>query len=280
MTSRRSFIRIGSAALAAAGLPVYARSEPTGPAHRSAHLKLRVAFLSDGHYGEPGTDYTGTHTHIIDSLNQEHRSNHLDCVIFNGDLVHNRSDLYPELRSKYLGRLSVPYYAVPGNHDQADAALWKAAFGYEDNFSFEKNGVAFVLANTSNTKGEFICPDNRFIEDSLEKYKDHTTVFVVLHIPPHRWLPDQTDSFADCPDTLSLIHRYPNVKAMFHGHDHTLDSVWYTGSKLPHFFDAHYGGSWGTDYYGYRIVEVGADDKISTYQVNASKSPVLNSNKI
>jgi len=99
------------------------------------------------------------------------------------------------------------------------------------------------------------------------------TVFVILHIPPHLWVPE--NSFVDSPETVSLLHSYPNVKAVFHGHDHNLDAVFYT-NKLPHFFDSHIGGNWGTSYRGYRIVEVDEANKITTYQVNASKSPLLN----
>jgi hypothetical protein len=47
-------------------------------------------------------------------------------------------------------------------------------------------------------------------------------------------------------------------------------------NKFPHFFDSHTGGNWGTDYKGYRIVEVGEDNQIYSYQVNASQNPVLN----
>lgn len=280
MPSRRSFIKIASGSLAATGLSASFLQTFAGSNNMSAtDFKLRFAVASDGHYGEPKTDYKTTHTNIINWLNQEHKSNHLDFVIFNGDLVHNNPALLKELKTDHLSKLNVPYYAIPGNHDLATPAQWKENFGYEDNFSFEKNGVAFVLANTSNTKGEYVCPDNNFIHAELEKFRDRKTVFVVLHIPPHRWLPEQ-DFFEDCPDTLSVIHQYANVKAVFHGHDHTLDSVFYTGSKLPHFFDAHYGGSWGTDYYGYRVVEISAGDEIHTHQVNASRNPVLNSNKI
>jgi len=58
-----------------------------------------------------------------------------------------------------------------------------------------------------------------------------------------------------------------------------LDGVRYT-DKLPHFFDSHIGGDWGTDYKGYRIVEVDEQNAIYTYQVNASQNPVLNSAKL
>lgn len=245
---------------------------PTG-----AKARLRFAIASDGHYGQPNTDYKKDHENIVRWLNEAHEQSPLDFVIINGDLVHDQPELLAVVKKEHYDHLKVPFYALPGNHDLADTALWKSVFGYEDNYSFTKNQVGFVLANTSDTKGKYLCPDNVFLKKELDKLSALKTVFVVLHIPPHSWVPETP--FIDCPDTISLLHSFPNVKAVFHGHDHSLDSVFYT-SKLPHFFDAHIGGRWGTSYKGYRIVEVDESDKISTFQVNASRSPVLNEIKL
>lgn len=210
---------------------------------------------------------------MIGWLNDAHHKSPFDFVIINGDLVHDRPDLLREVKTDYYDKLKVPFYAIPGNHDHADTAHWMSVFGYEDNFSFQKNGVGFVLANTSNVKGTYLSPNNDFIKQELDKFSDLKTVFVILHIPPHIWVPQ--NPFVEAPDTIALLHSYSNVKAVFHGHDHSLDAVFYT-DKLPHFFDSHIGGSWGTSYKGFRIVEVGHDDKISTRQINASETPMLN----
>lgn len=277
MSSRRFFIKSSVTGLVLAGISP-AVSALT-PASQSAlpepgkKPKLRFAIASDGHYGQPGTEYKKDHENMIRWLNEAHDTSPLNFVIINGDLVHDRPDLLPEVKREYYDRLKVPFYAIPGNHDHADTALWKSVFGYEDNFSFEKNGVGFVLANTSNTTGKYLAPNNEFIKAELDKMTALKTVFVVLHIPPHFWVPESP--FVDSPETITLLHTYPNVKAVFHGHDHSLDAVFYT-NKLPHFFDSHIGGNWGTTYRGYRIVEVDESDKITTYQVNASKNPALN----
>lgn len=280
MDNRRSFIKKGIIGLAASGvLPaINFISASAAESSRSEGLKLRIAFASDGHYAQPGTDYKASHAHIIKALNKEHQKNHLDFVIVNGDLVHNRPDLLPEVKSEYFDKLKVPFYALPGNHDHADTATWKSVFGYEDNYIIDRGDIGFVMGNTSNTKGEYICPDNAFLKRELDKFSNKKVVFVVLHIPPHKWLPEQ-DFNAECPETLKLLHQYPNLKAVFHGHDHSLDSVFYT-SKLPHFFDGHFGGNWGVAYPGYRVLEVNDAFGINTYQVNSGESPILNLNKI
>lgn len=277
MSTRRFFLKSSLTTLALAGLPsVVSALVPADHdtlAGSDKKVKLRFAIASDGHYAQPGTDYKKDHQQMVGWLNEAHAVNPLNFVIINGDLVHDRPDLLQEVKRDYYDHLKVPFYAIPGNHDHADTATWKAVFGYEDNFSFEKNGIGFVLANTSDTKGIYRAPDNNFIRKELEKFSALKTVFVVLHIPPHLWVPE--NPFVDSPETITLLHSFPNVKAVFHGHDHSLDAVFYT-NKLPHFFDSHIGGSWGTSYKGYRIVEVAEDDKITTYQVNASKNPMLN----
>jgi 3',5'-cyclic AMP phosphodiesterase CpdA len=280
MSTRRSFLKTSIAGAVVSSLPAISVAAITQHNTRStsnSKSRLRFAIASDGHFGQPGTNYKQDHENIIRWLNNAHDQQPLDFVIINGDLVHDQPGLLSVVKKDYYDRLKVPFYAIPGNHDLADTALWKSVFGYEDNLSFIKNQVGFVLANTSDTKGKYLCPDNTFLKKELDKLKDLKTVFVVLHIPPHFWVPESP--FVDCPDTIDLLHSYSNVKAVFHGHDHSLDSVFYT-KKLPHFFDSHIGGNWGTTYKGYRIVEVDAEDKITTYQVNASANPLLNETKL
>ncbi|PZP51487.1 MAG: metallophosphoesterase [Pseudopedobacter saltans] len=278
MKSRRKFIKqtfTGTILGAVASLPIASlAAENTNIKNvKNNKAKLRFAIASDGHYAQPNTPFAENHENLVKWLTQEHRQQALDFIIINGDLVHDRPNLLPEVKTKYFDRFPVPYYTIPGNHDHADAALWKSVFGYEDNYSFTQKNIGFVLANTADTKGKYIAPDNKFLKRELDKMTNLPIVLVILHIPPHMWVPE--NFFVDAPDTIALLHKYPNVKAVFHGHDHTLDSVFYT-TKLPHFFDGHYGGDWGTNYKGYRIVEINDDDSLQTYQVNASKDPILN----
>ncbi|WP_447640757.1 MULTISPECIES: metallophosphoesterase family protein [Chitinophagaceae] len=283
MKSRRKFIKqtlTGTFLGTVASLPIASFAAPAPNLQMISNIKprLRFAIASDGHYGQPNTPFVETHEHLVYWLKEEHRNQPLDFIIINGDLVHDRPDLLPEVKTKYFDRLPVPYYTIPGNHDHADTALWKSVFGYADNYSFQKNNIGFVLANTSNTKGAYIAPDNQFLEKELTKMSALPVVLVILHIPPHIWVPEN-DFFVDAPDTIALLHHFPNVKAVFHGHDHNLDSVFYT-TKLPHFFDGHFGGNWGTNYKGYRIVEIAEDNSIHTFQVNGSKDPILNEMRI
>jgi len=281
MTTRRKFLGKSIAGITGLSLLPAINTFANENDNRNFNVKpkLRFALISDLHYGQPGTDFDLNAANVVKWLTEDHNKNHLDLIVFNGDLVHNRPDLLTELKSKYLDKFPVRYCTIPGNHDFADAAIWKGVFGYEDKFTLDFGDIAFVLANTADTKGVYVCPDNAFIKASLDKFAGKKIVFVILHIAPVQWLKTEANIFTNCPETVSLLHAYPNVKAVFHGHDHSLDGVRYT-DKLPHFFDSHTGGNWGTDYKGYRIVEVDENYKIATYQVNASKNPVLNETKL
>jgi 3',5'-cyclic AMP phosphodiesterase CpdA len=282
MTTRRKFIGSSVAGLAAVSLLPAVNAIAGVKGYRNpagAKFKMRFAIASDAHYGQAGTDFATNFENIIKWLNAENEHNHLDFVIINGDLVHNRPDLLPEVKTKYLDKLAVPYHTIPSNHDYADAAVWKNVFGYEDKYMVEYGDIAFVFAHTATVKGDYCCPNNVFLKSAFDKLTDKKMVFVILHIPPIQWMPSEKLVFTDCPDTVKLLHSYPNIKAVFHGHDHTLDGVRYTG-RLPHFFDSHIGGDWGTDYRGYRVVEIDSDNIVYTYQVNASQNPKLNSNKL
>ena len=81
-----------------------------------------------------------------------------------------------------------------------------------------------------------------------------------IHIGQGKW----TRHTLACPKTLEVIASYPKVSATFFGHDHNMDNVIIEQGK-PYFFCGHFGGSWGKDYLGYRVVEVYEDGNVLTY---------------
>ena len=67
-----------------------------------------------------------------------------------------------------------------------------------------------------------------------------------------------------------MLKNYPNIKAVFHGHEHDQDGVMFR-DKIPYIFDAHIGGNWGTVYKGFRVVEILNDNSLITYMMNPSQ---------
>lgn len=237
-------------------------------------VKLRFALASDGHFGQPGTDFNTTHTTMVQWLNAEKNSRGLDFAVVNGDLFHDRPELLPEVK-KAWDDLSMPYYVSHGNHDKVAEDIWKETFSYGWHHSFHKEDCGFIILNTADTSGKYICPDMAYTEEALKQYADKKHLFVFMHITPFKW----TDNGIECPELTKLFDQQSNLKGIFHGHDHDQDGVKENNGK-HYFFDSHVGGNWGTDYKGYRIVEVLKNGDVFTYQMNSAASKQENNNTI
>jgi DNA repair exonuclease SbcCD nuclease subunit len=176
--SRGSFLKrtVGSAAaLAGTTLPTTAAPEEKAP------VRLRFAVASDGHYEQPDTDYAGFYRNTVSWLNQENELNGLDFCVFNGDLIHDGPEFLPQAKAALDG-LQVPYYVTRGNHDRVSSQTWQQTWGYPPDHSFTRGDFAFLLGDTSNEKGEYLCAGVRGLKEMLEKYRKKTHVFVFLHI--------------------------------------------------------------------------------------------------
>lgn len=271
-SNRRRFIK-KSAIISLAGTSSIGSviSKPNEVNHEKKIDLLRFAVASDGHFGQPSTAYKMYHRNIVEWLNEEVDNQGLDFCVFNGDIIHDKPEFLPEVK-KYFSKLQVPYYTTRGNHDRVTADVWKATFGIDENHYFESGQSAFILCNTSNEAGEYLCADTTFLENALEKNKDKLSVFVFIHISQKKWV----DNGIACPKVTNLLESYANVAAIFHGHDHDHHGVMYSGEK-PYFFDGHIGGSWGQEYKGYRIVEILNGRNITTYQYNPIAKAKVNS---
>jgi predicted phosphodiesterase len=261
---RRSFLKLLPALSGITYLSEPAKAQP------AANISLRFIVASDGHYGQPGTEFKTFHSDLVGWVNREKLQKGVDFLFFNGDLIHDDPTLLYDFKNT-ISNLSVPYYVSRGNHDKVGLDVWQSTWGYSTNHSFAKGEYAFVVGDTSNEKGEYVCPDAAWLRNELAKYKDKKGNFVFLHITPAKW----TVNGIECKEVTDLFENTPNVKAIFNGHDHDQDSTKMYGKK-PYFFDGHFGGNWGTAYKGYRIVEIYQDNTWQSYQYNPTAAPVLN----
>jgi DNA repair exonuclease SbcCD nuclease subunit len=260
--NRRSFIKnisFASALLVGGGIETLSATDVL--AHQKK-VRLRFAVASDGHYGQPNTEFDAFFKTITNQINAFHQQNPLDFTVINGDIVHDEKPLMALAKQK-LDDFAMPYYVTRGNHDRLSAdewtAIWKIALNYD--ITLKKN--ALILADTSNEKGEYLSPDLVWLQKTLEAHKKRKNVFLFLHIPQAKW----TKHAVDTPAFFELIKKYPNIRAVFHGHEHDQDGVKMV-DKTPFLFDSHFGGNWGTDYKGFRVVEVLKDNTMVTYMMN------------
>ncbi len=260
--SRRSFLKnISLTAVLLAGGGFKFLSEAEAGALRRKTI-YRFALASDGHYGQAGTASDELYATIVKHINEFHQQHPLAVCIINGDVIHNEKD-YLLKAKKHLDGLTMPYYTGKGNHDLVSDAYWKEVWGQLPNLVLKEKHCHIIIANTSNEKGEYLSPDLVWLAEQLEASKKKKTVFLVLHIPQKKWTPNGIDT----PAFFELLKKYPNVKAIFHGHEHDQDGV-KIENNIPCLFDSHFGGNWGTAYKGYRVVELLDDGSILTYIMN------------
>lgn len=284
--SRRLFLKQSSILAAASTLParwVFADDLP-----KDRKIKLRFAVASDLHYGARSDEKA---EQMVDWINKEKEDNGLDAFFLNGDCSHDRADFLTALRDKHLSKLDVPYYCGKGNHDYVDekpgspTESWKKVWGYPANHSFILNDFAFILADTSaphNFK-PYLAADVDWLKEQFKKYRDAPAIFLLIHIAQRKAGKDGWPKFGvhgshakKGEAVMELIESTPNIRAIFHGHNHDEAGMWVSGEKR-YLFTSHAGGSWGLAK-GYRIVEVDDQHRIITYQLNAEEGGELNRN--
>jgi hypothetical protein len=237
-------------------------------------VKLRVAIASDGHYGQPQTEYSARHSDMVSWINAENAARGVDFAFINGDLFHNDITFLAPVK-KHWDQLSMPYYVSHGNHDMIDEENWTKTWNNSWHYGFEKKDIGFVVLNTADEKGTYISPDVEKTRQLLKKYEQHKQLFVFMHITPIKW----TDNGIDSREVVNLFNNQANLKAIFNGHDHDEDNVKEKNGR-HYFFDSHIAGNWGTKYQGYRILEVMKNGYILTYQMNPAKKEKVNSNEL
>ena len=262
---------------------------------------FRFAVGGDLHYGV--SEYRKHAENLVKWLNKEKEGRGLDLYFLNGDVVHDITDKYQELRDEYLAELSMPYFATKGNHDYLEAGqTWESVWGYPADQIVEAGPLAFIFADTS--RGDnldatvYTSPDPEWMQNALRKVSGKEAVFIVLHIAQRReggdgW-PEPWPRFGvghnketritDAENVLTMIESAPNVKAVFHGHNHNIVSSYLAHSTplpnaKPYFFCSRVGHNWGNTI-GYRIVEIYQNGSARTYQYDPESEVVLNTELI
>ena len=274
--NRRKFLQLGfrSAVIISAGnaMQSFAAADFTMP--RKEEVLLRFAIASDGHYGQPGTAFDEMHKEMVAWINAERANRGVDFTFINGDLLHDDPAMLPLVKQQW-DMLAMPYHVSHGNHDRVNENVWEQTWNTRWHYAFEHGDTGFIVLNSADDSGKYICPDAGWTKEQLAKYDHKKQLFVFMHITPFNW----TKAGLPCPELVNMFGSQKNLKAVFHGHDHDQDNVKEHENKY-YFFDSHAGGNWGTPYRGYRIVEVLKTGAIVTYQMNPVLKTSVNNNRI
>jgi len=266
-SSRRSFLKNVSYATAFFAVGGYQKISANTVFENRSKVALRFVVASDAHYGQPGTAYDEMIEKITAQINNFHTEAPLDFCVINGDIIHNEKHLLPLAKQK-LDALDPKYYVTRGNHDMVSADYWNEVWGMPLNHAVVVKNQAIILGDTSNEEGKYLSPDLTWLAQVLESNKHRKHAFLFLHIPQKAW----TANAVNTPAFEALVDQYPNISAIFHGHEHDQDGVKLLGTKqIPCLFDAHMGGNWGTPYKGFRVVEVLKDGTLLSYMMNPSQ---------
>ena len=261
---RRKFLKQGSAALLVLGSGKIIRLQNAYEKWNAAKPILRFVVASDGHYGQKDTEYVKFFSELTRKINLWHAEDPFDFCVINGDIIHD-DERYFHNAKKALDALTVKYYVSQGNHDHCSAANWEELWKMPVNLDFKIKKNSFLIGTTSNEKGTYLPPDINWFTKKLDEHKDQQNIFIFVHINPVK----QTKHAVDSPEFLELLSKYKNVRAVFNGHDHDTDDI-KMKNDIPFIFDAHFGGNWGTDYRGFRVVELRRDNSLFTYILNPS----------
>lgn len=263
---RKDFLQIAGPAflLLANGQLLKASHLPAD--YRKKNKLLRFVVASDGHYGQKDTDYENYFATLVSRINEEHAKEPFSFCMINGDIIHDDASHFPAAKAA-LDKLKMKYYVTQGNHDHASPQLWESIWQMPLNYDFIIGNTAFLAATTSNEKGEYLSPDIKWMSQKLEQYKKMKNVFIFIHINPAKLTTHSIDS----PEFLNIVKKYKNVRCIFNGHDHDEEGI-KTKDNIAFVFDAHFGGNWGTDYRGFRVVELMRDNAVLTYIMNPFNS--------
>lgn len=263
MINRRRFIQSVSTAILLVNGKTLLASDLSGFEKRKPILRFAIA--SDVHFGQAQTPFQEYLDTAVGHMNNMHRSNAFDFGVINGDIVHDDIRYFGDAK-KTLDNLAFKYYVTQGNHDLATKEEWETAWNSPLNFDVVIKKTVLLFATTSNKKGEYLPPDLEWLSQKFEEHKEAENILLFIHIPPIKW----TKHAIESTPFVELAKKQKNLKAVFHGHEHDQDAIkWQDG--IPYMFDSHVGGNWGTNYKGYRIVELFKDGSMLTCIMNPTE---------
>jgi Icc protein len=163
-----------------------------------------------------------------------------DVVIATGDLVDTgRIEEYEVLREE-LGRLAMPVFLIPGNHDRReamrevfrDAGYWPK--GGQLCYTVEDYPVRLIALDTQipgETEGEVGAAQRDWLAARLAEAPEKPTI-VFMHHPPFPTGIGHMDRIncLDGPAVAEIISRHPQVERVVCGHHHRPIQIRWAGT--------------------------------------------------
>jgi len=183
----------------------------------------------------------------------------IDMVFIAGDLTEFGILQEMEWVVDQFSKLSVPFFAVIGNHDllAKGSVAFQRMFG-NLNYSFTYDGVKFICHDTNGREYKFNgkVPDINWVQGQMSASADVMHYIGVSHMRPFS---DDFDSKLDTAYT-NILNSNPAFLASFHGHDHSFGEYFPNNSRVPFVVTTTLGKK------GFLLVEI-VDDQIKYERV-------------
>src|SRR5258706_1846816 len=146
-----------------------------------------------------------------------------DLCLLAGDLSHHGTEAELRAVQEIFGRLGVPLFVLPGNHDyvtQTDRKPYDAVFPNRLNYYFEHKGWQFVGFDSTEglraDKTNIQEPAVRFIGETLKKISKTQPTVAFTHFP----LDEKVYKRPLNAETVLEMFKDHNLQATFGGHHH------------------------------------------------------------
>jgi Icc protein len=188
-----------------------------------------VLQITDTHlFGESDGCLLGLNTEqSLQAVIADAASKHLpaDLVLATGDLAHQPTEAAYERIFSHLGKLGLPVYCLPGNHDEGQmlqSAVGDGLFRYQSQARLDGWNFIFLDSTIPGSEGAHLTKESlQTLEDQLQSSPDTHTLICLHHQPilmGSRWL--DTMALDNADEFFAVVDRYPQVRGMLWGHVH------------------------------------------------------------
>ena len=200
--------------------------------------RLRIGMLADSHVNlcsYNGKRLHGSANELLTKHSKKLVNEHkVDCLALPGDVCDTGSHEELSIARDILSAISVPVYAVIGNHEVDFSAFNKALVPQSDKgyYSVDTNGIHLILlATDSQSSLDNGTEQLKWLRHDLANQNcDIVIVFMhfslVLH-PLHndgQW-DDGLQVLDNAKEIIALLHSYPAVRAVLCGHKNVPSAV-------------------------------------------------------
>lgn len=183
---------------------------------------MRLLHLSDLHITDGGLTIwdTDTKAHLEAAISRIIEIDNIDAIIITGDISNDGSMWSYNYVDEQLGKLGIPVYCCPGNHD-IPAGLSNMKYCQTDVKAHIKGWELLFIDSSIPGMARGNLDDKTLHLIEKEASSTDAPIIIALHHPPvepggwlNRKLLENRDHFND------IIQQFPNIRLVLYGHTH------------------------------------------------------------